>query len=61
MKVNGTREVIVSPFIRKDDTYYVSPNDLANYLDYSYSWDIQENQGVGDGHVGQCDNHTDPL
>ena len=43
-KVNGTREVIVSPFIRKDDTYYVSLNDLANYLDYSYSWDIQENQ-----------------
>ena len=34
-KVNGTREVIVSPFIRKDDTYYVSLNDLANYLDYS--------------------------
>lgn len=43
-KVNGTREVIVSPFICKDDTYYVSLNDLANYLDYSYSWDIQENQ-----------------
>ena len=45
-KVNGTREVIVSPFIRKDDTYYVSLNDLANYLDYSYSWDIQENQAL---------------
>lgn len=43
-KVNGTREAIVSPFICKDDTYYVSLNDLANYLDYSYSWDIQENQ-----------------
>ena len=43
-KVNGTSEAIVSPFICKDDTYYVSLNDLANYLDYSYSWDIQENQ-----------------
>lgn len=43
VRVNGKMEEIVSPLIFKDDTFYVSLNDLANYLDYSYSWDIQEN------------------
>lgn len=42
-EVNGKKEEIVSPFIRKEDTYYVSLNDLANYLDYSYSWNMEEN------------------
>lgn len=41
--VNGKKEEIVSPFTKKEDRYYVSLNDLANYLDYSYSWNIQEN------------------
>lgn len=43
-KVNGKKEEIVSPFIKKDDQYYVSLNDLSTYLDYTYSWDMQENQ-----------------
>lgn len=42
-RVNGKNEEIVSPFIKKDDTYYVSLNDLSNYLDYSYSWNMEEN------------------
>lgn len=42
-EVNGKKEEIVSPFIRKEDAYYVSLNDLANYLDYSYSWNMEEN------------------
>lgn len=42
-KVNGKEEEIISPFTKVDDDYYVSLNDLANYLDYSYSWNIQEN------------------
>lgn len=42
-EVNGKTEEIVSPFTKKDDTYYVSLNDLSNYLDYSYSWDMKEN------------------
>lgn len=42
-KVNGKEEKIISPFTKNEDTYYVSLNDLANYLDYSYSWNIQEN------------------
>lgn len=45
-KVNGKKEEIVSPFIRKDDTYYVSLNDLSNYLDYSYSWNMEENMAT---------------
>ena len=42
-KVNGKTEEIISPFTKVEDTYYVSLNDLSNYLDYSYSWNIQEN------------------
>lgn len=41
--VNGEEAEIVSPFTRIEDAYYVSLNDLSNYLDYSYSWDIKEN------------------
>lgn len=43
-EVNGKKEEIISPFTQKEDNYYVSLNDLSNYLDYSYSWDIQENE-----------------
>lgn len=42
--VNGRKEEIVSPFTWKDGEYYVSLNDLSEYLDYNYSWDMQENQ-----------------
>ena len=42
--VNGKREPIVSPFIEEEQQYYVSLNDLSQYLDYSYSWNIQENE-----------------
>ena len=41
--VNGNEEDIVSPFTQRDGEYYVSLNDLSNYLDYSYSWNIEEN------------------
>jgi len=44
--VNGEEEEIVSPFIQKDDQFYVSLNDLSTYLDYNYSWDMQENQAL---------------
>ena len=42
--VNGEQKEIVSPFTRQDNHYYVSLNDLSNYLGYSYSWNMQENQ-----------------
>lgn len=43
VKVNGEEEELISPLTKKDDMYYVSLNDLSNYLDYSYTWDIQQN------------------
>lgn len=42
--VNGEEKEIVSPFTKMEDEYYVSLNDLSEYLDYSYSWNMQENQ-----------------
>ena len=42
-RVNGNEENIVSPFTQINGEYYVSLNDLSNYLDYSYSWNIEEN------------------
>lgn len=41
--VNGKEQAVVSPFTKVDDEYYVSLNDLSSYLDYNYSWNIQEN------------------
>lgn len=43
-EVNGEEAEIVSPFTKDEDGYYVSLNDLSNYLDYSYTWNMQENQ-----------------
>lgn len=42
--VNGKKEEIISPFTKVNEEYYVSLNDLSNYLGYSYSWNMQENQ-----------------
>lgn len=44
IEVNGKKEKVVSPMIKKNKEYYVSLNDLSNYLDYSYTWNIQENK-----------------
>ena len=41
IEVNGKKEKVVSPLIKKNKEYYVSLNDLSNYLDYSYTWNIQ--------------------
>lgn len=45
-RVNGEKQEIVSPLVKKDGNYYVSLNDLSNYLDYSYTWNMQENQAL---------------
>lgn len=42
-RVNGEQKEIVSPFTEKEGNYYVSLNDLSNYLNYTYSWNMQEN------------------
>ena len=41
IEVNGKKEKVVSPLIKKNKEYYVSLNDLSNYLDYSYTWNIE--------------------
>ncbi|MGN0353389.1 MAG: lectin like domain-containing protein [Roseburia sp.] len=41
--VNGKEKKLSSPFTQKDGEYYVSLSDLAEYLDYSYAWNISEN------------------
>lgn len=42
-RVNGEKEKITSPLVEKNGEYYVSLSDLSKYLDYSYSWNIEEN------------------
>ena len=42
--VNGEEKAVVSPLTRQDNEFFVSLNDLSNYLGYTYSWNIQENQ-----------------
>ncbi|MBD5555172.1 MAG: cell surface protein [Roseburia sp.] len=52
--VNGEVGNVVSPFTQKDDRYYVSLNDLSGYLDYSYSWNIQENTATAVDNSGNA-------
>lgn len=52
--VNGEKQVIVSPFTSIGDEYYVSLNDLSNYLDYSYSWNMQENMALASDTSGNA-------
>lgn len=42
--MNGDIEKITSPFTMIDNEYYVSLNDLSQYMDYTYSWNMQENE-----------------
>lgn len=42
--VNGEEKEISSPLTEKDGEYYVSLSDLAEYLDYSYTWNIEDNE-----------------
>ena len=42
--VNGEEKEISSPLTERDGEYYVSLSDLAEYLDYSYTWNIDDNE-----------------
>lgn len=44
--VDGETADIESPLTVINDEYYVSLNDLSNYLDYSYTWNVAENQAL---------------
>lgn len=43
VEVNGEVMPVSSPVISKNDEVYVSLNDISSYLNYSYSWNIEEN------------------
>ncbi|MGN0349644.1 MAG: lectin like domain-containing protein [Roseburia sp.] len=51
--VDGKMEDLISPFIKRDNTYFVGLNDLSNYLSYTYTWDIQENKATAIDSLGQ--------
>ena len=53
-EVDGERKSIVSPFTQKDEVYYVSLKDLSDYLDYSYSWNMEENQASASDTSGKA-------
>lgn len=42
--VDGEVADIVSPFTQIGEEYYVSLNDVANYMNYSYNWNVEDNQ-----------------
>lgn len=44
LKVNGEKVNENTSFVRQEKAYYVSLNELSQYLDYSYSWNIAENK-----------------
>lgn len=42
--VDGEMQEVMSPLARLNNEYFVSLNELSKYLDYSYSWNMQENR-----------------
>jgi C1A family cysteine protease len=44
--VNGEMVTADMPFAVTDDTYFVSLGDLSDYLEYSFTWNVQENLAV---------------
>lgn len=42
--VDGEAQEVLSPLVRLNSEYFVSLNELSKYLDYSYSWNMQENR-----------------
>lgn len=42
--VDGETQEVISPLARLNNEYFVSLNELSKYLDYSYSWNMQENR-----------------
>ncbi len=44
--VNGEKEQAKSPMVRKDGTYYVAAETVAETLKFNYEWDARKNQGT---------------
>ncbi len=43
VEVNGEYMPIISPLVSKNQELYVSLDDISSYLNYSYSWNVEEN------------------
>lgn len=46
MFVNGIQVVLDSPYIQKDERFYVPLQSLADYVEISYDWDVENNKIV---------------
>lgn len=44
VEVNGETMPVISPLINKNEELYVSLSDISQYLNYSYLWNVTENQ-----------------
>jgi len=43
VEVNGENMPIISKMINTNNDLYVSLNDIASYMNYSYNWNVEEN------------------
>ena len=44
VEVNGENMPIISPVVNENNNLYVSLDDISSYLNYSYSWNMEENR-----------------
>ncbi len=45
--VNGEETALISPMTKDVENYYVGMQDLSDLLGYTFSWDMQTNEGTG--------------
>ena len=43
VEVNGEYMPVISPLISNNNDLYVSLNDISSYMNYSYTWNVEEN------------------
>lgn len=41
--VNGEAMPVLTPVVNNNNDLYISLNDISNYMNYSYSWNVEEN------------------
>lgn len=41
--VNGESMPVLTPVVNNNNDLYISLNDISNYMNYSYSWNVEEN------------------
>jgi len=50
--VNGEHMPVISPLISNNNDLYVSIEDIATYMNYSYNWNVEENLAQAADGVG---------